>query len=109
MLNDNHVKKRSSTGGYTWKNLSIIIENILFVDSKYSNFIQLTDLCAYNVFHAFQYNKPGYEYFQKILPKYHSDESGVLLNYGIVYKPAERKNNQSDTFNFLQSYKKPLK
>lgn len=107
MLNDNHVKKRNkSGGGYTWKNLQIIIENILFADSKYSNFIQLTDLCAYNIFHAFQYNKPKYEYFQKILPKYHSEENGVLLNYGIVYQPSEKKETNSDTLNFLQSYKK---
>ncbi len=112
MLNKNHVIRRNH-GGYTWKNLSSIIENLIFVDSKYSNFIQLTDLCAYNIFHAFEYNKPGYEFFRKILPKYYCINNGLykgcILSYGIVYKPMKKNETvKSETLNLLREYRIPL-
>ncbi|MDD3435669.1 MAG: DUF3800 domain-containing protein [Candidatus Gastranaerophilales bacterium] len=107
LLNKNHVEHRGKLGGYTWKNLSIVIENLLFVDSKYSNFIQLTDICAYNVFRAFKDRNPNYEFFQRILSKYDRDEKECLLNYGIVCKPLDaNKDIASGMINFL---KKPIK
>lgn len=107
LLNKSHIEHRNNKKGYTWKNLSIIIENLLFVDSKYSNFIQLTDICAYNIFRAFKDRNPGYEFFRKILSKYDKDEKNCLLNYGIVCKPLNaRRQCASEIINFL---KKPIK
>lgn len=103
LLNKNHIEHRNKHGGYTWKNLSIIIENLLFVDSKYSNFIQLTDICAYNVFRAFKDKNPNYEFFRKILPKYDKNEQNCVLNYGIVCKPFDTsKKSASNMINFLK-------
>lgn len=109
LLNKNHVDHRNKHNGYSWKNLSNIIENLLFVDSKYSSFIQLTDLCAYNIFRAFKDKNPDYPFFKKILPKYNSNKDGCLLNYGIVCKPfdSSKKNITSDMIKFLKTYKKP--
>lgn len=45
-----------------------IIEEPLFVESELCNGVQLADLCAYNIFHAFRYKKLDYPYFQRILP-----------------------------------------
>jgi hypothetical protein len=105
MLNKNHVERRNHKG-FNSKNLSMIIKNLLFVDSKYSNFVQLTDLCAYNIFHTFEYSKPDYEFFRKILNKYDCDKERSLLNYGITCLPAD--NDKSEVMEFLKTYKKPL-
>lgn len=107
LLNKNHVDHRNNHNGYSWKNLSNIIENLLFVDSKYSNFIQLTDLCAYNIFRAFKDKDPEYEFFRKILCKYNADKNGCLLNYGIVCKPFDnsKKHINSTMIEFLRGYK----
>ena len=45
-----------------------IVEEPLFVESELCNGVQLADLCAYNIFHAFKYKKLDYPYFQRILP-----------------------------------------
>lgn len=112
LLNQSHIRHRTINNGYSWKSLSNIIENLLFVDSKYSNFIQLTDLCAYNIFRAFRDKNPDYDFFAKMLPKYNSDKNGCLLNYGIVCKPFDSntpKTSNSIMINFLRRYKNPTK
>lgn len=52
-----------------------IVEYPFFVYSELSNGVQLADLLAYTVFHAFAYNKPDYKYLVKILPKIASRDS----------------------------------
>jgi len=108
LLNQNHIDHRNNHNGYSWKNLSNIVENLLFDDSKYSNFIQMTDLCAYNVFRAFRDKNPDYHFFRKVLPKYNADKNGCLLNYGIVCKPFDtsQKNTKSNMIEFLKTYKR---
>ena len=62
MLNQTHTLQQAE--GYTWQNNKNIIENLLFVDSQYNNFIQLTDLCAYSINRAFKDDNPEYEFFR---------------------------------------------
>ncbi len=93
--------------GYSYKGIKNIIENIMFVDSQYNNFIQLTDLCAYNINRAFRDDNPSYEFFKRILPKFACNNStGILNNYGISYKLKESfEKDNPRMFEFLNSYK----
>jgi len=58
-----------------------IIEEPLFVESELCNGVQLSDLCSYNIFHAFNYKKFDYPFFQRILPyifsNYHTSEEKI--------------------------------
>ena len=47
---------------------SRILEIPFTVDSRLSNGIQLTDLCAYNFYRVFKYNEVDYSYFLRCLP-----------------------------------------
>jgi len=49
-----------------------IIDMPLFVRSELSEGVQLADLCAYNVYHSASYNKPGYDFFARMLPRYYN-------------------------------------
>ena len=93
--------------GYSHKKIKNIIENIMFVDSQYNNFIQLTDLCAYNINRAFREDNPNYKFFQLILPKFaYKKEDGILNGAGITYKIKEvfEKENPK-MYKFLNSYR----
>ncbi len=93
--------------GYSWKGIKNIIENIMFVDSQYNNFIQLTDLCAYNVNRAFKDDNPNYPFFKMLLPKFaYNKKTGSLNNAGITYKLKEffDKDNPN-MYKFLNTYK----
>jgi len=57
-----------ATGTSSGCKLGHIIEEPLFVESELCNGVQLSDLCAYNVFHAFKYKKMDYPFFQRIFP-----------------------------------------
>jgi hypothetical protein len=52
--------------------LKQIIEMPLFVRSESTEGVQLADMCAYNVYHSASYNKPGYEFFKRMLPRYYN-------------------------------------
>lgn len=52
-----------------------IVEMPFFVRSELSNGIQLADLCAYDVYRAFRYEQPGYEYFRAILPRFYQSQA----------------------------------
>jgi hypothetical protein len=45
-----------------------IVEMPMFVESNLSNGVQLADLCAYNVYHAFRYSDLDYPYFRRMEP-----------------------------------------
>jgi hypothetical protein len=45
-----------------------IVQSPLFVDSRLSAGIQVSDVFAYSVFHAFAYNNLKYEYYVRLLP-----------------------------------------
>lgn len=105
MLNQTHTLQQAE--GYTWKENKNIIENLMFVDSQYNNFIQLTDLCAYNINRAFKEDNPNYEFFKMILPKFAYINSTRILNgAGITYKMKEYfKTDNPRMYNFLSTYK----
>jgi uncharacterized protein DUF3800 len=60
-----YFQSAGTTSGLRLKN---IVETPFFVPDELSNGVQLADLCAYNVYRAFKYKNPDYEYFQKMLP-----------------------------------------
>ena len=105
MLNKTHTLQIEE--GYSWKALTNIIENIMFVDSQYNNFIQLTDLCAYNVNRAFKDDNPDYTFFKRLLPKFaYSKKTGNVKNVGITYKLKEYLEKDSPNMcRFLNTYK----
>ena len=74
-----------------------IIEYPFFVSSELSNGVQLADLVAYSIYHAFKYKKPDYPYLDKILPRIsrHADNRDILT--GLKVWP------QSQTFNKIQA------
>ena len=105
MLNRTHTLQVEE--GYSWKGIKNIIENIMFVDSQYNNFVQLTDLCAYNVNRAFKDDNPEYLFFKMLLPKFaYNQKTGSLNNAGITYKLKEffDKDNPN-MYRFLNTYK----
>ncbi len=46
-----------------------ITEYPFFVSSQLSNGVQLADLLAYSIYHAFKHTRPDYAYLEKILPR----------------------------------------
>ena len=105
MLNRTHSLQIEE--GYSWKGIKNIIENIMFVDSQYNNFIQLTDLCAYNVNRAFKDDNPNYPFFKMLLPKFaYNIKTGMINNAGITYKLKEYlEKDNPNMCKFLNSYK----
>lgn len=57
-----------------------VVEYPFFVNSELSNGVQLADLLAYNVYHAFSYKDLDYAYFQKLLPHIHRGRDGKTLH-----------------------------
>lgn len=79
-----------------------IVEGLLFIPSHENNFIQLADLCAYNVFRQFKeqgsqwddptgYRWPMYTYFRKIAQLFYASPSGILSGRGIKKYPDHKK------------------
>lgn len=61
-----------------------------FVDSRTSRMIQLVDLCAYNLYAPFAYDKPDYPYFHLILPLFDRNpyKPSEILGTGIKLFPS---------------------
>lgn len=81
-----------------------IVEYPFFVSSKLSNGVQLADIVAYTIYHSFRYNKPDYEYIQKLRPyiSRHRDKSEVLAGlkvwpesekYNIIFDKIQKNND----------------
>jgi hypothetical protein len=104
LLNQNHVHTHHA-GGYSWKKLKNIKENLFFVDSKFNNLIQLADICSYNVFRAFRFDEPNYPYFQKILPLFRKVDGYSLLKVGLTVRPNPDKVSQPEISKILDFLK----
>lgn len=81
----------------TWAKTSInnIIEPPSFVRSTYCDLISLADFTTYNVFHAYRYDKPEYEYFKRVFPNiYKNPKTGEVWGAGIKILPYQRKPGQ---------------
>lgn len=92
-LDSVHDKLRWSDGGF-WKKCPNVIEKILFSDSHKTIGIQLADLYCYPIFHIFEYNKKGEDYWrfnETVIPKLCIDENGKLDGIGIKFFPEESK------------------
>jgi hypothetical protein len=79
-----------------------IVEGLLFIPSSENNFVQLADLCAYNVFRQFKdYGKEWdaptrdewllYPYFARIIRRFYVGPNQLLAGYGIKKFPDYRK------------------
>lgn len=75
-----------------------IVEGLLFIPSSENNFIQLADLCAYNVYRQFrdhgrEWDQPTserlplYGYFERIVHRFYTGPNGLLSGYGIKKFP----------------------
>lgn len=76
-----------------------IIEGVHFLPTTQSNFLQIADLVAYNVFRQFQDHWqeweagmpldqcPKYPHFERILPKFHMSRTGLIKGFGIKKFP----------------------
>lgn len=104
LLNQTHVHTHHN-GGYSWKKLKNIKENLFFVDSKFNNLIQLADICSYNVFRAFTYDEPDYPYFQKTLPLVRKVDGYSLLKVGITVRPNPDQIKQPEILNMVNFLK----
>jgi hypothetical protein len=79
-----------------------IVEGLLFISSSENNFVQLADLCAYNLFRQFkdhgrQWDNPTadrwplYSYFSRIVHQFYTGPGNVLSGFGIKKYPDHKK------------------
>ncbi|GAB4410428.1 MAG: hypothetical protein Kow00123_24050 [Anaerolineales bacterium] len=79
-----------------------IVEGLLFIPSAVNNFLQMADLCAYNIYRQFAdhgdvWDKPKgptwplYDYFRRIAHLLYKSSTGILSGYGIKKYPDHRK------------------
>lgn len=87
-----HNKLRWDPEGF-WSKCPNIIERLLFSTSDKTVGIQLADLYCYPVFHVFEYNKKGNEYwrFNELSLSKLYKQSGVLDGYGLKFFPDKTK------------------
>ncbi len=57
-----------------------IVEYPFFTRSELSNGVQLADLLAYSVYHAFKYEKFDYPFFERLLPNFYRRRNGSTLD-----------------------------
>jgi len=102
LLSRQHL--RYLTKGTDFVKIDNIVEGLLFIPSEENNFIQLADLCAYNVFRQFkeqgtQWDSPTsdawplYQYFERIVDRFYIGPDKVLNGWGIKKFPDHRKLN----------------
>jgi hypothetical protein len=83
-----------------------IVEGLLFIPSAANCFVQLADICAYNIFRQFvehgnEWDKPGgktlplYHYFGRIVYHFYTGPRSTLSGYGIKKYPDHKKLNLS--------------
>ncbi len=79
-----------------------IVEGLLFIPSSENNFVQLADLCAYDIFRQFkdhgkQWDSPAadswplYGYFSRIIHQFYTGPGNALSGYGIKKYPDHKK------------------
>lgn len=78
-------------GTFAKTSINFIKEVPFFNVSTYSQLLTLPDLPAYNIYHAFKYSKPEYQFFTRQIPRYYRKD-GKLLGYGIKFFPDDTKN-----------------
>ena len=78
-----------------------IIEGVHFLPTDQSNFLQVADLVAYNVYRQFNDHwepweegealsaMPKYDFFERLLPKFYKSSAGMIKGYGIKKFPTE--------------------
>lgn len=95
LLSRQHAQYLES--GTDYLHIEHIVEGLLFIPSHENGLLQITDLCAYNVYRQFvlhgdEWGKPGffehtYDYFARIAPRLRSSKKGTVAGYGIKKLP----------------------
>lgn len=91
-LNDLHNRMRWENNN-VWIKCPRVIEKLLFSQSDKTVGIQIADLYCYPVFHIFEYNKKGTEYwrfYEFTQPKLYSKE-GIIDGVGLKFFPDKTK------------------
>lgn len=73
-------------GTFAKKSIDYVKEVPFFLVSHYSQLLFMPDFAAYNVYHRFRYNKPGYSFYKRILPNFYT-KNGKLWGYGLKVFP----------------------
>jgi len=87
---------------YTRMDFPTVERTLDFEDSAAFGLIQVADLAAYNVFRQFRAHGtvwdspsaqrlPVYHYFDRLLPRFHQDSSGVFAGYGVAKMPTRAR------------------
>lgn len=74
------------SGTFAKPSINFVKEVPFFNVSQYSQLLTLPDLVAYNVYHRFRYDKPGYPFLQRIKPHLYRG-NGKLWGYGLKVFP----------------------
>jgi hypothetical protein len=74
------------SGTFAKGSINFVKEVPFFNVSQYSQMLTLPDLVAYNVYHRFRYDRPGYPFYQRIKP-YLYRRSDKLWGYGLKVFP----------------------
>jgi len=91
-LSELHEKMRHEDGSI-WRKCPNIIEKLLFSQSDQTIGIQIADLFCYPIYHVFEYNKKGEEYwrFKELsYPKLYK-KGDIVDGYGLKYFPDKTK------------------
>lgn len=102
LLKKQHAKLRQNGCNYTGMKFDNISDSLNFADSQAVPLIQVADIAAYNTFRQFklygdQWDDPEvsqlsvYEYFNRLLPRYHQGPSGVFAGFGVVKMPTRTR------------------
>lgn len=90
-----HHAQLKRTGSSLWKGLTFEhLRDLRFVDSRQSEFLQVADVIAYNVFRQFrQYGEewetrgltalPSYDWFSRLLKKFRAGPDGRIQGFGV--------------------------
>lgn len=94
-------EKFQKRGKTDFASIEKIIEGVHFLPTDQSNFLQVADLVAYNVYRQFNdswesweegkslSSMPKYEFFERLLPKFYKSSAGTVKGYGIKKFPTE--------------------
>ena len=98
LLERQHRRLKEHGCEYTGIQFPNIEEELSFEDSANSALLQIADLTAYNTFrqfrdHGTQWDDPKaktlpvYDYFNRLLPRFHQSPSGVFAGFGVAKMP----------------------
>jgi len=98
LLTKHHRKLKKWGCNYTRLRFTNVERELAFANSATVDLIQVADICAYNTFRQFKDHGniwddpssrelPTYEYFDRLLPRFHQGPHGVFAGFGVAKMP----------------------